>query len=274
MTSPRVTIRGNGDQSQVLRWLLRATADDSRPVLEGIHLTDGWAIATDGRRLFAVQADELGEVMAPAAECQAKNEAADDGRSIASWRTDKIPAGEFVADLEAVEGTFPDVNRVIPRGREHKAQVTLNVDFLADLAKYGAHGQVTLLIGEPSEPVEVLYRTDDGHKRYALIMPMHLDRDLNLDKTHPRPWSLVMDVDEAHAEADRLYKARTGADDEADEPHPADVGNGDKPAGEPKPTGRLALAAEMAEAEAPDRSLSPERVATDDAAGDVWADAA
>ena len=83
----------------------------------------------------------------------------------------KVPSGDFVAELEAVEGKFADIHQVIPKGPV-EFSIRVSPKFLRealatmDGGRYGVGAELRFY-GQ-NAPFEVY--GPDG--RYAIIMPM------------------------------------------------------------------------------------------------------
>ena len=87
-------IKGTKEESKLIRWVQKGAATDkARPVLTGINVADGAMVATDGYRLHAAKApDCLSEGL----------------------HKGKVPSGDFVAELEPIEGSCVSTARTAP----------------------------------------------------------------------------------------------------------------------------------------------------------------
>lgn len=155
-----VLIEGSKKESKALRWTQKASAPlsekKSRPVLTGIRILDGIAVACDGFRLHAIQRPESLE------------------NEFEATLVGKIPAGKFVAKMEVVEGRYPDYEAVMPDS-EPTFEIAVNAKYLRD-ALQGFDGAVMLKFWADTKPMEILGSDKNGTPRYALIMPMFIDK--------------------------------------------------------------------------------------------------
>jgi DNA polymerase III sliding clamp (beta) subunit (PCNA family) len=83
----------------------------------------------------------------------------------------KIPAGDFLVELESVDGEFPDWRQVLPDG-DPVFEISLNPKLLINALK-GMVGAVRVRFYGSSKPVEVIDSSPDDLK-YALIMPLRM----------------------------------------------------------------------------------------------------
>jgi hypothetical protein len=151
-------IGGSKDESKILRWLQSACAStnekDSRPVLTGIRIFDGIVLGCDGFRIHAVPRPDALE--------------GDYEGSLVG----KIPAGEFIAKMEVIEGGYPNYEEIIPDD-EPVFEIAVNAKFLRD-ALAGMESPVLLRFWKNTNPMEIMGTGRDDQSRYALIMPMHV----------------------------------------------------------------------------------------------------
>jgi len=149
-------IEGTKDESKLLRWVQNAQSEDeARPVLASMHVTEGYVMAGDGFRLHAT----------PTPPCL--------GNALGKQIKGKVPAGEFIAKVAEVEGTYPDMFQVMPVGEAGFA-IAVNAKYLRE-ALQGIEGRVILRFQSSKTAFEVF---DEHGERYALIMPAHLCEDV------------------------------------------------------------------------------------------------
>ena len=154
-------IKGTKEESKLIRWLQRAT-DAERENLSGFYVADGVVVAADGFQLYA----------APTPDCLKEL----DGQIVKG----KVASGDFVADMEQVEGKYPDFHQVMPHDPPEFA-IAMSPRLLADaLSGMKDARMVILRFWTRRSPVEVCAV---GDERYALIMPMHAH-----DETIAAPW--------------------------------------------------------------------------------------
>jgi DNA polymerase III sliding clamp (beta) subunit (PCNA family) len=159
------------------------STDDTRPVLNGVHITPKRTAATDGRILLMAdtQLQDAGELPSAIADCVAPlpesvimpaetlNSAAKlKGKKSAlrCLRQAYLCNGSIVtsdldttrrADYTAIEATFPNYQQVIPT-TDPKAVVTLsavNLDKIVKAAKLAGAKYITFGIREELEPVSI-----------------------------------------------------------------------------------------------------------------------
>ena len=153
-----LVIKGDKEQSKVLRWLkLGASKDDARPALTGIKIDGDAAITADGFRMH----------MAPTPPCVIDH----DGKILAG----KVPSGDFLTELETVESIFPDYRQIIPDSELVKFEITVNSKYLVDAVKgMGADcdNRCVLQFYGPHQPMVIIDPSKHNPKK-AVIMPMH-----------------------------------------------------------------------------------------------------
>ena len=148
-------IKGTKQDSEAIRWLQKgASKDKARPVLNGIHVANGYTWSADGFRLHAIRTprcltDAEGEIV-----------------------TGKVNAGEFIAELDTIVGTYPDTSQLLPI-EAPEFEIAIDPKYLRE-ALAGMDGPVRLRFYGSTKPMEVLGAKGDSY-RYALVMPMHLE---------------------------------------------------------------------------------------------------
>lgn len=155
------TIRGTKKESRLMRWLAKAQAGKDRPILTAFHRRNGIAVSCDGFRLHA----------APVPGCLQEVPETNYELGQANYRG-KIKAGDFEADLDEVEGTYPDIAQIMPKG-EPVAEFAVNPKYLREaLAGFNTVVVVVRIYDETSwndalGPITVHGVID---KRFALVM--------------------------------------------------------------------------------------------------------
>lgn len=158
------TIKGTKEESQLMRWLAKAQAGEDRPILTTFHRRNGVVVSCDGFRLHA----------APVPSClQEAPETNELGQ--VNYRG-KIKAGDFEADLDEVEGTYPDVAQLMPKG-EPVAEFAVNPKYLRE-ALAGLDTMAMIRVYQvPDWSDETVNGPITVHgvanKRFALIMTIY-----------------------------------------------------------------------------------------------------
>ena len=150
-------VKGTKKQSKTWRWLQSAASkDETRPVLTGLHVTEGYVVGCDGHRLHAAKSDltHEGEDL--------------NGKIVAG----KIPAGEFQADMADIEGRYPNIQTIMPMSAP-TFEIWCNPKLLVDALR-GMERPVCLRFFGESAPFEAC---DPEQERYALIMPISMRED-------------------------------------------------------------------------------------------------
>lgn len=151
-------IKGTKEESKLIRWLQKATTKSEDRSLDGIYVCDGHVVACDGIRMHA----------APTPDCLKKWDGIWDGR---------VPSGDFAADLEQVEGIYPDYNQIMPTDPP-QYEIAMSARLLIE-ALQGMKEDSNMVIFRfrgKHDPVEIF---GPEAKVYALLMPMKC-RDLAL----------------------------------------------------------------------------------------------
>jgi len=111
---------------------------DVRPMLNGVHLADGYAVATDGHRMAYVELPYKGPaIIIPAESVRQMIEMA--GQVMVSERQIIIQSKHSRFSSGLVDARYPDWERVIPRS--FSATATVNVDELTSAIKTVQLGQ-------------------------------------------------------------------------------------------------------------------------------------
>lgn len=152
-------IKGAKEESLRLRRLAKnASGDSARPILAGLHVRNGATWATDGFRAVAV----------PTPDCLADRE----GQTL---DPNPIPAGDFLAEAEAIEGEYPAIDQVMPE--IEGPSIILNASFLRDICELAGTNtpiRLTITTDERGQNMAVLQTSEDGAEPlYAVVMPMH-----------------------------------------------------------------------------------------------------
>lgn len=153
----RVIVESKHD-ALALRWLqMAAVTDKSRPVLTGMHLRDGAVEAADGFRVHVVRG-----MLEPLSEFE------DD---VIIRINDKLyKSGGRVYGAEVVEGNYPDISSVYPRGKLHAA-IPINAEYLRDALEVPTDAACRMVTLKVYEDGPIVVEAQEGH--YALVMPMH-----------------------------------------------------------------------------------------------------
>jgi len=161
-------VKGNKQESTLIRWVQKAAAkDETRPVITGINVADGTITGVDGFRMHAAKTPECLQ----------------DTTGIVRG---KVPSGNFVAELTEVEGKFPNMDQVMPKGPVQFA-IAVNAKYLKEaLAGMDPERPTILRFFTPRGAFEVFGHDKAENELYALVMPMHLEhRDLTLGGWRP-----------------------------------------------------------------------------------------
>lgn len=154
-----IIIKGTSEESILLRRLQKiASTDTTRPVLTGLSVEAEYTIATDGFHLAVI---ETPECMKPC---------------IGEIVQGKIPAGDFVAEMEVIEGTYPDWRGIIPTADE-EYRIALSGKLLKSLCMLFERRDepINFVFRAPDEVVELqVMQSDEDINMYGLLMPMHL----------------------------------------------------------------------------------------------------
>jgi len=187
-------IEGTKEESRLIRWLQKAQSDDAaRPILTGLHVTEDYVIACDGFRLHATPTPLCLQL---ARDKQVKG---------------KVPAGDFAANMEEVEGTYPDIFQVMPNS-EATFAVAVDPKYLRE-ALQGVEGYAVLRFRSPDTPIEVF---DQYGKHYAVIMPRHQHPANDPKVGGWRPEDAKARIRRKLAHAEKLLAERTALTDERD----------------------------------------------------------
>lgn len=156
-------IKGDKEQSKLLRWLqLGASKDDARPALTGIYVTPDVMVTVDGFRLH----------MAPTAACLVDHE----GKILAG----KIPAGDFLTELETVETNFLDYEAIIPdAAREVVFEISVDSRYLSEAVKGmgdDTNRRIVLQFYGKNQPMVIIDPSKENPRK-VVLMPMHMVED-------------------------------------------------------------------------------------------------
>ena len=147
-------IKGTKDESTLIRWVQKGAATDKiRPGLTGINVADNHMVACDGFRCHAAKAPEC----------------LPDG-----ILKGKIPAGDFVAELEPIDEKYPDYHQVFPTGPV-AFSIAVSAKYLREaLAGMDPARPTILRFFSTSGALEVFGKDKNENDLYALVMPMHV----------------------------------------------------------------------------------------------------
>ena len=156
-------IKGDKEQSKLLRWLkLGVSKDTARETLTGIYVTPEAMVTTDGFRLH----------MAPTAACLVDHE----GKILAG----KIPAGDFLTELETVEANFPDYEQLIPdAAKKIVFEISVDSRYLSEAVKGlggDTNNRVVLQFYGKNQPMVIIDPSKENPRK-VVLMPMHMVND-------------------------------------------------------------------------------------------------
>lgn len=169
MTEGFFTKRLEGEAIEVSRWMMRfASTDESRPVLCGMCITtDGRMIAADGYTAAIAPVpsgygDLVGKLVRPVGFDK-------HGRA----KTKQIPATPATIDWESIDGTFPNVDEVFPKGKP-TFRIGLNPTLLERIMHMPSDDNTIVIdLYHPTSPIKV--SSSYMNEVYtALMMPKHL----------------------------------------------------------------------------------------------------
>ena len=166
MNDTRIVKLADRGETKRLRWLAKATSkEESRPVLQTIHVNNGTSVATDGYRLFATTTPVALAQDALVAESS-------------MTRIESLPATSTIAQVSSVhEGRYPEYTAILPK-RDPEFSISLDANLLREALEACRKDDklVTLRFWDDTSAFEVLGKMD-GQPIYALIMPMRPDGD-------------------------------------------------------------------------------------------------
>lgn len=155
-------IKGNKKESVFIRWLQKMTHKGSgRPAQKGIRIENGKTIVTDGRRMI---------ITPTPGPFKDQDTVTLEG---------KIPAGEFEAEMEVIEDTYPDFKSIIVSDSPESI-VAFNPQLLAEILG-GMKGMAILGLHGSTKPLEISGTGKDGEEVYAVLMPVHL-KDAKIER--------------------------------------------------------------------------------------------
>lgn len=159
-------IRGTKEESKALRWLDKAKAGEDRPILDTWHRRNGVLLCCDGFRLHAL----------PTPDCL--KDIPDTNQHGQANLAGKIPAGDFVADLETKANLYPNMAQIMPVPAEIILEFAINPKYLRE-ALAGFSGENMVIIRKYARPESensdwlMSPITIHGVERYALVADMH-----------------------------------------------------------------------------------------------------
>ena len=143
------------DEAKMVKWVsLACSKDGTRPILEGINISDGEIAASDGHRLH---------LAGPTPTAFIEGE----GKTLKPVNT--LSATPRPEEFELIEGTYPDYKQIVPTG-EPVFEIALNKKLLADLKTMPGDAMIILSFTDPMHPVKI---TSPSSGAVAVIMPMH-----------------------------------------------------------------------------------------------------
>ena len=159
-----MTTRITNEENRRLRWLYKAASKDkaARPILTGLHVTNGAIVATDGYRLQAIET--------PAALREM------DGQTVTpdglTAKAEEVTFAPVDTDQQ-----FPDYSVLMPK-HDPILEIAVNGKMLRE-ALEGMTGESSVLLRfwSPTSPLEVHGKATDESRTYALIMPMSRRRN-------------------------------------------------------------------------------------------------
>jgi hypothetical protein len=95
----------------------------------------------------------------------------------------KIPAGDFVTELNEIEGTFPNWEEITDRANKRNPvfEIAFEGKYLAEAVKDLGKVKLSFYAGENQDldtaafnPVKISPLETDGHDRYVVLMPCHM----------------------------------------------------------------------------------------------------
>lgn len=154
-----ITIRGTKDESLRLRWVQKAVSKgEGRPTLTGMYVKGENVYGTDGYRVHSTKA-AIGMLVV------------DD-----TILKGKIQGGDFVSDLEILEGQYPDLS-TFAKDEPPVFEIFVNSKYLLDILS-GMNGSVRLAFWGNNLPMEVYGKTKDDIPCHGLLMPMHVGTEI------------------------------------------------------------------------------------------------
>lgn len=162
-------IRLNRQKSVIVRWLQSVTTKKAyNQSLVGINCTNDETMATDGKRIHAIEGNAIGLEL---------------GELIKTKLVEFHPTvrvGENIVEVDDVQGKYPSFGNVYPSSKKPVLTIAINPEYLIDCLK-GMPKRVPVVFQfyGKDQPFEVFGRVGktivDSVPAYALIMPMDVE---------------------------------------------------------------------------------------------------
>jgi len=183
-----------------------SSVDESRPQINGLHITETKTIATDGHRLIVIERGKIPEfnrdgfpvdVISPALPITISRQSVEtiikawpkikkrDVQPVHEWGFLKVDSftvldanyNQIAFPIAIVSGPFPQWDRVLPKPEDRPERIGVNVNFLSD-SSYMADkktGQIEIRTNTETESALLIGQNSQGQDCQQVVMPMRLD---------------------------------------------------------------------------------------------------